>query len=107
MDKTKRLNLRVSEDEKLKIEKLAKSHKMTISQFLLHQSLNKELKLSQVLYLEQSTKFLLSNIANNMNQIAHELNRQQKAKLIFDRFDYEKRVNEIVEVISKIKEVKQ
>ena len=77
---------------------------MTTSRFLLSQALEKEVKTRKVLYLEQSTKFLLKNLANNINQIAIELHQQEQAKSVFNRFNYTDKINQLNLLIQEIKE---
>ena len=105
MSKNKWFNLRVTEDEKARIVELAKKHKMTHSKFIITQALGKEVRVNKIAILEQSTKFLLKNLANNMNQMAVELNRQEQAKSVFDRFDYREKSNNLRELIQKINDI--
>ena len=104
MSKNKWFNIRVDEEEKRKIEARARKYKMTTSRFLLSQALEKEVKTRKVLYLEQSTKFLLKNLANNINQIAIELHQQEQAKSVFNRFNYTDKINQLNLLIQEIKE---
>ncbi|MBF0555706.1 MAG: hypothetical protein HQK96_14345 [Nitrospirae bacterium] len=105
MSKNKWFNLRVTEDEKDRIVELAKTYKMTHSKFIITQALDKVVRVNRVAVLEQSTKFLLKNLANNMNQIAIELHRQEQEKSVFDRFNYRENIEKLNDVIDKINKI--
>ena len=90
------ISVSVSSDEHRDLQKYARSQKFSLSELLreasLHQLRNAHLKSPELEEEIRELKFLISNIANNVNQMAHHSNRLKK---VMDENSVLKRLQEL------------
>lgn len=104
--KDHQINIRVTSAERDDIFKKAKLCKLSLSKYIIKQALNKNLNVETIntVQLDTATRYLLKNLTNNINQIAHQLNMQDKVKThFFTNFDYEGKLKNLNELLVKIK----
>ena len=94
-DKTKRIDIRVTENQLLQIDKLAEKVLMNRSEFLISSALNKQIT---VIKSGKEIAFQLSKIGTNINQLKI-LAHQGKIKIVYlDKFA--EGVNEIWQLLN-------